>query len=64
MAKKNDPVAESRRQVEEQNAEAMARMDVQPTPTQEENDRAKLGVDSLAELDKKEGDGSPNPSEG
>ena len=31
----------------------------QPTPTQEENDRAKLGLHSLEELDDKESDGSP-----
>ena len=30
----------------------------QPTPTQAENDRAKLGYDSLKELDNKEDDGS------
>jgi hypothetical protein len=32
---------------------------LQPTPTQEENDRAKLGLHSLADLDDKEADGSP-----
>jgi hypothetical protein len=31
----------------------------QPTPTQEENDRAKLGFHSTSELDDKEDDGSP-----
>ena len=35
----------------------------QPTPTQEENDRAKLGFDSLKELDSKEDDGSPSEEE-
>jgi hypothetical protein len=35
----------------------------QPTPTQEENDRAKLGFDSLKELDAKEDDGSPEEGE-
>jgi hypothetical protein len=36
----------------------------QPTPTQEENDRAKLGFDSLKELDAKEDDGSgPDPND-
>ena len=35
----------------------------QPTPTQEENDRAKLGFDSLKELDAKEADGSPTEAE-
>lgn len=34
-----------------------------PTPTQEENDRAKLGFDSLKELDDKEDDGSPSEAE-
>ena len=33
-----------------------------PTPTQEENDRAKLGFDSLEELDNKEPDGSEEVS--
>lgn len=35
----------------------------QPTPTQEENDRAKLGFDSLKELDNKEDDGSGSEEE-
>lgn len=35
----------------------------QPTPTQAENDRAKLGFDSLKELDDKEDDGSPSEEE-
>lgn len=35
----------------------------QPTPTQEENDRAKLGFDSLKDLDDKEDDGAPSESE-
>jgi hypothetical protein len=35
----------------------------QPTPTQEENDRAKLGFDSLKELDNKEDDGSGSEAE-
>jgi hypothetical protein len=41
-------------------AEQLARSEnLQPTPTQEENDRAKLGLHSLADLDDKEADGSP-----
>lgn len=36
---------------------------LRPTPTQEENDRAKLGLHSLEELDDKEGDGSPEERE-
>ena len=56
---KNDPVAESQKQVAEETKEQLARTEnVQPTPTQEENDRAKLGVDSLSQLDSKEGDNS------
>jgi hypothetical protein len=35
----------------------------QPTPTQAENDRAKLGIDSLEQLDDKEDDGSPSEAE-
>jgi hypothetical protein len=35
----------------------------QPTPTQEETDRAKLGFDSLKELDNKEDDGSGSEEE-
>jgi hypothetical protein len=41
------------------NDEQLARTDnFRPTPTQEENDRAKLGFASLKELDDKEPDGS------
>jgi len=47
------------KRIAKQNEEQIARTDgLQPTPTQEENDRAKLGVDSLSELDNKEADGS------
>ncbi len=49
-----DSQAEAKRIFKEQ----QARQDTQPTPTQEENDRAKLGVESLSELDNKEADGS------
>lgn len=35
----------------------------QPTPTQAENDRAKLGYDSVKELDDKEDDGSGSESD-
>ncbi len=56
---KNDPLAESQKQVAAETAEQLARAESsQPTPTQEENDRAKLGVSSLSELDNKEADGS------
>lgn len=43
-----------------ENEEQVAKSEgLQPTPTQAENDRAKLGVSSLKELDDKEPDGSP-----
>jgi hypothetical protein len=35
----------------------------QPTPTQQENDRAKLGFDSLKELDNKEDGGAPSEAD-
>jgi hypothetical protein len=64
MADKKDPreqaLADARKQAD---ADTQAHYDrvgaSQPTPTQEENDRAKLGFDSLADLDDKEADGSP-----
>src|SRR5215207_1745590 len=37
---------------------------LQPTPTQEENDRAKVGAMTLEELDNKEDDGSEWQDEG
>ena len=47
------------KRIAKQNEEQVARSEnLQPTPTQQENDRAKLGVDSLSELDNKEADGS------
>jgi hypothetical protein len=70
MAAKNqdDPVERRRRQVEDQrkaiersNAEAMARMEeTQPTPTQAENDMAKLGV---GDIDEKEDHGGEDEGE-
>jgi len=51
--------ADTRKRVAEETKEQIARQDTQPTPTQEENDRAKLGVSSLEQLDDKEPDGSP-----
>lgn len=63
MAKSNDPKAEalseSQAATEADNAAAMARTEnVQPTPTQAENDAARLGFSSVEELDDKEPDGS------
>lgn len=49
---------DQRKRTDEDNAEATKRSNYKPTPTQEENDRAKLGVESLDELDNKEGDGA------
>ncbi len=46
--------------IAKENEEQISRTDsFRPTPTQAENDRAKLGVTSLSELDNKESDGSP-----
>jgi hypothetical protein len=46
--------------IAKENEEQVAKTEgLQPTPTQAENDRAKLGVESLEELDNKEPDGSP-----
>jgi hypothetical protein len=50
---------EDQDRIAKENAEQVAKLDgLQPTPTQAENDRAKLGVESLEELDNKEPDGS------
>lgn len=64
MADKKDPREEQlrreRKQAEEDTKAHYDRVNSsQPTPTQEENDRAKLGFQSLEELDDKESDGSP-----
>jgi hypothetical protein len=67
MADKNDPAKARDAALKEQraasDADTQAQLDrissSQPTPTQEENDRAKLGLQSLEELDNKEPDGSP-----
>jgi hypothetical protein len=66
MAKdaREDALAASQRQAKEDFKAAEERQSGQPTPTQEENDRAKLGFDSLKELDAKEDDGSgPDPND-
>lgn len=53
-------LADSRKETEARTKEQLERAEsTQPTPTQEENDRAKLGISSLADLDDKEDDGSP-----
>ncbi len=64
MAK--DPVKESAQRVADETSEQAERTDnVQPTPTQAENDAAKLGVESLSDLDGKTADGSEEtPDEG
>lgn len=50
---------EDQERIAKENEEQVAKLDgLQPTPTQAENDRAKLGVASLEELDNKEPDGS------
>ena len=52
-------VKDDRVRVAKENEEQLARTEnLKPTPTQEENDRAKLGVSDLSELDNKEPDGS------
>lgn len=57
--KDNSPFAADQARIARENEEQLARTEnVQPTPTQAENDRAKLGVDSLDQLDNKEPDGS------
>ena len=53
-------LAENRKALEAQNAAAMERTDsVQPTPTQEEIDVAKLATPTLETLDGKEDHGAP-----
>ena len=52
--------AETRKALESQNAAAMERTDsVQPTPTQEDIDVAKLATPTLETLDGKEDHGAP-----
>jgi hypothetical protein len=60
MADKKDHLADARKQSEADTKAYYERVNsTQPTPTQEENDRAKLGFESLKDLDDKEADGSP-----
>ena len=67
MADKKDPRAEelaaSQRASEADTKAAAERQSYQPTPTQAENDRAKLGIDSLEQLDSKEDSGAPDEDE-
>src|SRR5215207_1188682 len=64
-ARATEGVEHRRRVQQEQVADFYARMEgLQPTPTQEENDRAKVGALSLEELDNKEDDGSEWQDEG
>lgn len=63
MADKKDPreeqLAQARKQADEDTKAHYERVSSsQPTPTQEENDRAKLGFRTVEELDDKEDDGS------
>lgn len=53
-------IAQNRKELEAQNKAAMERTDnVQPTPTQEEVDTAKLATPTLETLDSKEDHGAP-----
>lgn len=53
---KTDEAARIRQETEEQNRKAMERTEnTQPTPTQDENDRARLGT---LDIDRKESDGA------
>ena len=58
-----DVLAASQRASEADTKAAAERQSYQPTPTQAENDRAKLGIDSLAQLDSKEDSGAPDEDE-
>lgn len=56
---RDETLEDSRKRTDEANAAAIERsQNSRPTPTQAENDRAKLGNLSLDELDNKEPDGS------
>ena len=60
-----DHVKDRLNQIRRENEEQLARTEnTQPTPTQEENDRAALGIESLEQLDDKEPDGSEEQPEG
>lgn len=61
---REEQLAAERKAADEDTKAHYDRVDgVQPTPTQEENDRAKLGFNSLSELDNKEDDGAPSEAE-
>lgn len=60
----NKAFKDDQARIAKENEEQVARTNsFRPTPTQEENDRAKLGVESLKELDSKEDDGSSEEEE-
>ena len=56
---RSEALAASRKASEADTKAAAERQSYQPTPTQEENDRAKLGISSLDDLDDKEDSGAP-----
>lgn len=60
---REEQLAASRKASEADTKAAEERQSYQPTPTQEENDRAKLGLSSLEELDDKEDSGAPTEEE-
>lgn len=57
---RDSQLAATREQVDAETQEQVARTEAaRPTPTQDEIDRARLGTQSLEELDNKEADGTP-----
>lgn len=60
---REEQLSASRKASEADTKAAEKRQSYQPTPTQEENDRAKLGFNSLEELDDKEDSGAPSEEE-
>lgn len=62
---RDEQLKAERKAADEATKEAQERVSkMRPTPTQEENDRAKLGIQSVDELDDKEPDGSEEDEEG
>lgn len=61
---REEQLAESRKAADADTKAHYKRVaDSQPTPTQEENDRAKLGFHSLDDLDSKDDHGAPSEAE-
>lgn len=60
---KSKAVADTAKRVEAETKDAAERQSYQPTPTQAENDRAKLGNDTLDDLDNKDDNGAPSEAE-